>query len=144
MSTILVAVDGSECSLRALDSAVAFAERLGDEILLCHVVDLERAAEISAGAPQLAVESLAELRSESEKILSDAERRTGGRVTVRRRSVEGAPVDAIEVLAREVAPSFIAIGSHGRGGLARLLMGSVAEGLLRTASTPVMVVRCFR
>lgn len=62
-------------------------------------------------------------------------------VRVRHRLVEGQPVDEILRLAKETGCDLIVMGTHGRTGLGRMLMGSVAEKVVRTASCPVVTVR---
>ena len=137
---ILVPVDGSACSLEALDVAVGFAAALGSDVIVCHVVDLARAATLSGGEAQLVAGCLEELQAEARALVADAENRVAGRVPVSAQTAEGAPVAEIERLAAEIEPTFIVIGSHGRTGLSRLLMGSVAEGVVRSAPAPVMVI----
>jgi nucleotide-binding universal stress UspA family protein len=142
MKPILVPVDGSDCSMRALDFAVELASSLAAEIVVCHVLDLSRAAAMSGGAAQLVEESMELLRTEGKEILDRAVARAGAKVRVSTRVPEGAPVEQIERLAAELPATFIVLGSHGRTGLDRLLMGSVAEGVVRAASVPAMVVPC--
>ncbi|HEY1884205.1 MAG TPA: universal stress protein [Candidatus Cybelea sp.] len=142
MKPILVPVDGSDCSMHALDFAVELASSLGAEIVICHVLDLGRAAAMSAGAAQLVEESIEVLRAEGKEIIDRAVARAGSKVHVSARVPDGAPVEQIERLAAELPASFIVLGTHGRSGLERLLMGSVAEGVVRAASVPAMVVPC--
>jgi nucleotide-binding universal stress UspA family protein len=142
MNPILVPVDGSDCSRRALDVAVDFAGTLGAEIVVCHVADLSRAATMSGGEPQLVGGALEELQVEGAQILADAVKQIAGRVPASTRAGEGTPVEEIDRIASQIVPSFIVVGSHGRSGLRRLVMGSVAEGVVRAAPVPVMVVPC--
>jgi nucleotide-binding universal stress UspA family protein len=144
MNPILVPVDGSDCSRRALEVASSLAAKLDAAIVVFHALDLGRAAAMSGGEPQLVAGILEELRSESQRILSDAVKQVDGQVAISSRAGEGAPVEEIERVADEISPSFVAIGSHGRTGLERLMMGSVAEGVVRAAPVPVMVVPCGR
>jgi nucleotide-binding universal stress UspA family protein len=139
---VLVAIDGSDCSLRALDAAAALAKSLGTELVVCTVVDLARAAVLSGGAAQLVEESLELLQSESKEILAEAVKRAGATARVTTRSAEGEPTAEIERLATEIRPAFVVIGTHGRGGLSRAVMGSVAEGVVRRAPVPVIAVPC--
>ncbi len=136
---ILVPVDGSECSLQALDIAADFAGSLNAEIIVCHVVDLAKAARLSGGQAQLVQGCLEELQSEGKTILPLPLRALANASRLLR-IAEGIPVDEIERLAADIRPSFIVIGSHGRTGISRLMMGSVAEGVVRGAPIPVMVV----
>jgi nucleotide-binding universal stress UspA family protein len=137
---ILVPVDGSDSSWRALDVAANFAQRVGTELVVCHVVELAKAATLSGGQAELVAGCIEELEDEGKTIVAEAIERVRGRVRVSSRIVTGASVDEIERIATEIKPSFIVIGTHGRTGLNRLVMGSVAEGVVRGAPVPVMVV----
>jgi nucleotide-binding universal stress UspA family protein len=57
------------------------------------------------------------------------------------RSLKGSPAEAIVDCAKEVGADFIVMGTHGRTGLARVLMGSVAEAVVRQAPCPVVTVK---
>jgi nucleotide-binding universal stress UspA family protein len=126
--------------MRALDVAADLATNLGGELIVCHVVDLARAATLSGGQAQLVPGCIEEVESEGKAIVDRALARAGNRVSATSRIAEGAPVEEIERLAAEIRPNFIVIGSHGRTGLNRAIMGSVAEGVVRAAPVPVMVV----
>ena len=56
------------------------------------------------------------------------------------RIADGMPLDQIGRIAAEIRPGFIVMGSHGRSGVNRALMGSVAEGVARRSPVPVMIV----
>lgn len=137
---ILVPVDGSEHSLRALDVAIDLAESLRSGLVVCNVIDLARAAMLTGGQAQLVQGSLEEVEAEGKSIVEAALARVGARVPASSRIAQGTPADEIEHLAGEIRPALIVVGSHGRTGLTRAIMGSVAEGVVRTASVPVMVV----
>lgn len=137
---ILVPVDGSECSLKALDVAVEFARTLRAEIVIGHVVNLTEVALLSGGEAQLIPGCLEQEQEKGKSIVAEAVARIGDRVAVSERTEEGEPVEQIERIATEVRPAFIVIGSHGRNGISRALLGSVAEGVMRAAPVPVMVV----
>ena len=137
---ILVPVDGSGPSLHALDAAIEFAEERRDDLVLCHVVNLAKVAMLSGGEPQLLPGCLDECQTLSKAIVDEAVARVGGRVAVTTRSAEGDPVEQIKRLAVEIAPDVIVIGSHGRSGIGRAVLGSVAEGVMRIAPVPVIVI----
>jgi nucleotide-binding universal stress UspA family protein len=137
---ILVPIDGSECSLRALDAAVEFAADLRAEIVIFHVVNLADIALLSGGESQLLPGCLEQLETNGESIVAKSLARVRGHVAASSLTAEGEPVEEIERIAAEIQPAFIVIGSHGRTGLSRAVMGSVAEGVLRRAPVPVMVV----
>lgn len=140
MNALLVPVDGSECSLHALDVAADLAKRLGSDLMLCHVVDLGRAAGMSGGEPMLLQGCYEELQAEGSYILDQATTRVGGKVHVSRHPAEGAPIAEILRLETELSPVMIVIGSHGRSGFKRLVIGSVAEGVARESVVPVLIV----
>ncbi len=137
---ILVPVDGSEFSLRALDFAATLAADTNAELVILAVVDLARVAMLSGGQAQLIPGCLEEMRSEAQRIVEDACARVRATVYASTRVVDGLPVDQIEAVAGEIEPSFIVMATHGRSGLGRALMGSVAEGVVRRAPVPVMIV----
>ena len=137
---ILVPVDGSDGSFRALDTAVELANDLHADVVLCHVVSLANAALMSGGDAQLLPGCLEQVQRNGEAIVAETLRRISGRVDVSSRIAEGDPIDEIVRAAGRLRPAFIVIGSHGRTGLSRALVGSVAEGVLRRAPVPVMVV----
>jgi len=137
---IMVPLDGSQTSNRALDVAVDLAHALGAELILCNVVDLSKVALISGGQAQLVEESSEEVQAEGQRILDDGLQRVANRVPAATRIVAGTPVDDIERLAGELAPAFIVMGTHGRTGFRRAILGSVAEGVARRAPAPVLIV----
>jgi nucleotide-binding universal stress UspA family protein len=138
---ILVPVDGSEYSIRALDAAADLASTLHATLVICEVVDVNRAATMSFGEPQLVQGCIDALRVECEAGVKQAVERVTPRVAgVESRVATGNVVEEILKLATETGAKWIVMGSHGRTGLNRLLMGSVAEGVLRHAPVPVMIV----
>jgi nucleotide-binding universal stress UspA family protein len=108
--------------------------------VLCHVVDLGRAAGLTMGEPLLMGDACEALEGEGEYDLEDATKRVGAGVKVSSQKGEGAPIAEIVRLASEIKPRFIVMGSHGRSGFKRFFVGSVAEGVARDAGVPVMIV----
>jgi nucleotide-binding universal stress UspA family protein len=140
VAEILVPVDGSEYSTKALDVAIDLARALGAELVILHVVDPSRVAMLSGGLAQVIPQSLAEVQAEGRQIVEDAHRRVPPDVRASTRLVDGIPVDQIERIADEAKPSFIVMGTHGRSGLSRAVNGSVAEGVARRSPVPVVMV----
>jgi nucleotide-binding universal stress UspA family protein len=140
-NTLLVPLDGSKYSLAALDVAIDLAMPLRSKIVLCYVLDLTKAAAMTFGESQLVAGCLEALRAEGRDVLERASAyvRTRG-VDVEAKLAEGIVADEIDGAAAEFDASMIVMGSHGRSGLARLLVGSVAEGILRRSQRPVVVV----
>ncbi|MEF8777735.1 MAG: universal stress protein [Natronomonas sp.] len=135
---VLVPVDGSEPS----DDALAYAlEQFDDaEIVAIHVMDPVDSA--TAWGPGVADDWLSASKERSETILEEADAiaEDAGR-TVETDSVVGRPAHTIVEYADEHDIDHILLGSHGRDGLSRVLLGSVAETVVRRASVPVTVVR---
>jgi nucleotide-binding universal stress UspA family protein len=128
---ILVPIDFSDCARRALAQAHAWARWAPCELHVAHVVDgnVRDRASIEAGA---LAHGLGELERFAEELRA---------VAVEPHVIVGHPARAIVELAGRLGVDLIVMGTHGRTGLAHLLMGSVAEGVVRGAPCPVMCVR---
>jgi len=142
---ILVPVDGSATSEKALATALGLAKAFGSQLRLVHVV--EEMAYL-AGYDQFggySGELIRVMRETGRKILDEA----GARV-----AAEGVAVDSVlfdefgerlaETVAREAAAwqaDLIVVGTHGRRGMRRALLGSGAEQIIRLAPVPALVVR---
>jgi nucleotide-binding universal stress UspA family protein len=142
---ILVPVDGSPTATSGLDEAVRMAAPTGAEIRLLHVVD---AWTYSNGFETPAIyceEVLPRMRREGERILAEArERVTSAGVAVSMVLAEKVAHDVADLVvaeAKEWRADLIVIGSHGRRGFDRFMMGSDAERIVRSAPVPVLVVR---
>jgi nucleotide-binding universal stress UspA family protein len=138
MHTILYATDFSENAEPAFDLASALAAEGCGKLVVLHV---ERPPLTTlggtAGVPPIAPEY--DRRDAWEKLQRFQPTRPG--ITVEHRLEFGDPKVVILQIAREIAADLIVLGSHGRTGLRRLLMGSVAESVVRKASCPVLTVR---
>lgn len=137
---ILLAFDGSTCSRSALATALSLAKAEGAKLTLCTVVDPIQVADKNAPAPptQAALNAAcADAKSMLDEALSQA--RAAG-IDAETQLMEGEPAYEIDQYARQIAADAIVIGTHGRSGLKRLLLGSVAEETLRNSRVPVIVV----
>ena len=139
---ILLPVDGSDCSLRAVDHLIAHVAwfREMPEIHLLHVH-----SPIPIGRVQAHVgkETLhAYYLEEGQEHLTEAQKRldAAGRFHTTHIHV-GQPAEVIGKMAGEMACDLIVMGSHGRGGVAGLVMGSVANQVLHLAPCPVLLVK---
>lgn len=139
LKRILVPVDFSACSQKALAYALPLARQFGARIILLHVIEPyvpipEMSAvdweAIAAYARRDAEAELAKLRS---TIMDDVPMQLESRV--------GRADRAIVTAADELAADLIVISTHGRTGMGRVLMGSVAEHVTRYAHCPVLTVR---
>jgi nucleotide-binding universal stress UspA family protein len=138
---ILVAVDFEEGSNRALMEARTIAAGLGAPIALVHVYRVPLYAyptiePVPMPPPISAVDIQASARDAIAK-LAESFGVPPELALVR----EGDPADEILAAAREIDARMIALGTHGRRGLAHVLLGSVAEQVVRRSSVPVLTVR---
>jgi nucleotide-binding universal stress UspA family protein len=141
MNPVVVPVDGSDVSLKALGVAADFAHTVGAKLVICHVVDIAKAAAMTAGNVQFVGGCLEALRDEGRSIVQVAADRVRTLPpSVETRVLQGSPVEEILGIAGEVHAAWIVMGSHGRTGLGHALLGSVAEGVLRHANVPVIIV----
>ncbi len=143
---ILVAVDGSEPSKRAYAEALSLAADQHAALRVAHVIDLGVGLAPWAEMAFVNWESAeTALRKAGAAIIEDA-MAEAGRAGVEARSVTlETDVDdpAGEILAESTqwGADLIVMGTHGRHGLAHLILGSVAEGVVRRAGVPVLLVR---
>ena len=142
---ILVPVDGSPTSRRGLDEAIAIGKITGGSLRLLHVVD-ETSFAMSADAfGAYTGDLLTLLREGGEQILADAKSRVEeaglAADTVLRESLAGRVCDLVTAEAKAWPADLIVLGTHGRRGAERLLLGSDAEQTLRLAPVPVLLVR---
>lgn len=138
LERILHPTDFSDASLRAAEYAVEFAKRFGARLYLLHVIEdpLPTIAALGGYAP-----SREELQSFAATALSTwLDAFDTGSVAVERAYVHGHPFPEIVRFARDRTMDLIVIGTHGRGFSPHLLMGSVAEKVVRKAPCPVLSV----
>jgi nucleotide-binding universal stress UspA family protein len=143
LKTILVPTDFSDASQAALDYAKALAVPFGASIHLVHVMEDLLA---HAWAAEVYVASMPNLRDEIEKeareqltaMLAAEERQ---RFVVVTALLAGNPFVEIVRYAKAQAVDLIVIGTHGRGAIAHMLLGSVAEKVVRKSPCPVLTVR---
>lgn len=147
-SNIVCGVDGSELSAKALRHALGLAAKTGAKVTAVTVT--EPSVIVAPGAEIMMVDTgaiIAELdkvKAESAKtILEDAQglaKSTGAAIDTRH--VAGsAAADGILLAAKEAGADLVVMGSHGRRGLGRLLLGSQAQEVLAHAQIPVLVVK---
>jgi nucleotide-binding universal stress UspA family protein len=141
---ILVATDFSEIAESVVSQAIDFAKQLGASAVLVHsyeipiygfpdgilVAPADVAARISTGA-QMQLDGLAKRYGER-----------GVEITTSLRN--GLPWEEVNTVADEQKADVIVLGTHGRRGLARALLGSTAERILRTANRPVYVLHAAK
>jgi nucleotide-binding universal stress UspA family protein len=140
VKSIMVPLDGSEFSREALRTASELATALQAELLLVQVVD-------SASYPYLYSDPSTWKDPEQElsgvraglQGLADELKILG--INVRVEAVVGSPATTIARIAEDEGVSMIVMATHGRGGLARLVVGSVAEAVLQRVHLPIVMIR---
>jgi nucleotide-binding universal stress UspA family protein len=134
--TILVPTDGSAQSDAALDHAVGLARHHGAAVHLLYVADTNRDSLTAQGGRVIDA-----LEQEGERITSDAVDRVGADVEVVDAVETGGPVETILDYADSVGADLVVMGTHGRRGLDRYLLGSTTERVVRRSPIPVLTVR---
>ena len=144
LNRILVATDFSEASDSALTYGRELATRFGATLHVLHVVENVYANTLGAEnyvavAPGLQEQLEADARQRLEELLIDSDK--SGPATVPVVITATSPAFAIVNYAKDHAIDVIVTGTHGRGAFAHLIMGSVAERVVRFAPCPVLTVR---
>ena len=140
---ILVATDGSKYSTAAASEAIGIAKRNNAELTVVAVVPAELLAPVDIDFVTVSRQKLAdaemEVAEKNAKAVKDAAAKEG--VSAKAFVMTGKPADAIIETAKEQKSDLVVVGSHGRTGLDRLLMGSAAERVIVLATCAVLVVK---
>ncbi len=141
--TFLVPTDFSSCARKAAEEALMLAERFGGRVFFFHALDLAPsytvayAHELGVSVP-ISPPSPEEIEPEWEAFLSGLPLE---KLDWEKCTEEGQAATAIVHQAKHVQADIIVIGTHGRSGLPHMLLGSIAEKVVRTASCPVLTIR---
>ena len=137
---VLVPVDFSESSARALDVAVDLAARYGASLTLVHACETPVYGYSPAGA--IPFDYLTPLQDAAGRELREALAAIHARCPDARALLRsGVPADEILATAAERGADLIVMGTHGRRGIRHMLLGSVAERVVRASPVPVLTVR---
>lgn len=143
---ILVPTDGSETAQAAVDQAADIASKYGARLHALYVIDID-ATNVTLGTEQVErlkqgkLEEMPELRARAEDAtghVTDVAAAHG--VDVEEHVMIGYPVRAIRQFVEDNDVDLVVMGSHGRSGLSRVVLGSVSEKVLRQTHLPVLVV----
>jgi nucleotide-binding universal stress UspA family protein len=137
---IVVGIDFSEASDVALDEALALSTARNAELHVLYVDDHFRAPE---GGREAAEAALSRIEHHSTSRMEEL-RRGGKGISFQRMYSHfrlGAPAEQLVQLASDLDADLVVVGTHGRSGLQRLVLGSVAERVVRLARCPVWIVR---
>ena len=139
---IVIGTDFSDTSERALGYAVALAARLSARVDVVHAYGLPSFALPIEGAVMAGAGQAAELSSRlGEQLTAFVESHRTAGVPIAGHLRVGAPDDELLAFAAETGGKLIVVGTHGRTGAAHLLLGSVAERVVRRAPCPVGSIR---
>lgn len=142
---ILVPVDGSATSGRGLAEALKLAKLTGASVRLLHVVDELYAAVGMPGFAEANIDVLQLLKDGGQKVLGAAlQQAQAAQVPADCVLVESYSGRLHEIVAEQVknwGAELVVLGSHGRRGVGRMVLGSDAEQIIRSSQVPVLVVR---
>ena len=139
MGRTLVALDESPQAQNALDYALSIHD--GDEFVLVHVIDYsESITDPSRGGRGRMEGWYQKATEDAEELFDEAKERMGDGVSVTTIVRDGKPAGEILDCAEEYDVDQLVMGSHGRTGVARVLLGSVAEQVVRRSERPTTVV----
>lgn len=133
IATLILPLDGSPMAESALPYAEDLAQKLATEVILARAVPFAGAYVDERTPPTGEVEAKTYLQGVVDRLRAD-------RVAVQSRVLGGLPTEHILNLAKQTPQSLIVLTTHGRSALSRWFVGSVAEGVVRAAEVPVLVI----
>lgn len=135
-TTILVPYDFSEAAKEALKQARELGEKLGHRLVLLHVYTVPIV--VYPGIEPIAMPSLLdEVTKAASVAIQRVAAESGGVASLVR---AGDPAEEILAVIEETKPALVCLGTHGRKGIARWMLGSVAEKVVRASTVPVLTV----
>lgn len=138
---ILLPTDGSDHADEAVNCAVALAKKFGARLHVIHVIETPRLQDYGAffALPNI----LEELRKSGEAILKETSKyiRESGHQEIATDMPEGYPADEILEYSKQNKIDLIVMGTHGRRGFNRVVLGSISEEIVRRSPVPVLTVR---
>jgi len=128
--TIMVPIDGSKYSEKAEDIAISMAKDFQGRVVAVHIID------------EKLIYPFEILEEKGKKILENATNKGKNHgVEVDQVLIVGNPAHDMEKIVEKTGADMVVIGSHGKTGLEKLLMGSVAESTIKTVKVPVLLVK---
>ena len=142
---ILVPIDGSQTSTKALQAALQMSKASGGCVRIIHLIDASAYLSGPAGYLDFPSDLPSAMRSAGNKVLEDAANLAKA-IGVQAEthlydSFDGKLADVVSDAALQWKADLIVVGTHGRSGVGRALLGSGAEQILRLAPVPVLVIR---
>ncbi len=141
MKNILVAIDFSDSTVTVINQAIALAEVTSAQVWLIHVAAPEPDFIGYQTGPQTERDFMAhQYRDEHRQLQKWAEQLREKEIHVTALLVQGATIETILEKAQSLDVDMIVVGSHGKTGLYKLLVGSVSEGIIKGSHCPVLIV----
>lgn len=140
MERILIATDGSDAAVEAIEFGLELAREQGSEVTFVHVTTPIEFAVYPFGPVDSAPDEAPALEQDDALRVAMAKAAESG-VTAHPVSILGDPVIELPAYAERMAADLIVIGSRGLGGVTGALLGSVSRGVLKHADRPVLIVR---
>lgn len=143
MKTIVAALDFSDATPPVVDAASMMARSFGASLHLLHVMEPEPTYSAYGFTPEEfpAIHSFQkEAKTRAERALAAQKEKVTEGVTVHTELLEGNPLHELLTYAMKENADLVVLGSHGHGVVASVLLGSVAEGVVRKAEIPALVI----
>lgn len=129
-NTIMVPTDGSDYSKKAEDTALTLAKKLGSVVVAVHIID------------DKLIYPYEVLEEEGTAILHEVQRKGKEMgVDVHEILIVGSPTNDMAKITKKAGADLVVLSTHGKTGLERLIMGSVAESAIKKVSVPVLLVK---
>lgn len=142
LKRILVATDFSKHSQVALQYAAAFAKAFSAEVLLCHVLEKpDFISQLPPVAEDYFPPNLSQIQEQHARVQCEQALATTGLSNARVLLPHGNPTTEVVQAGKKENVDLIIVGTHGRTAITHLLLGSVAEKIVRSAECPVLTVR---
>ncbi len=135
---VLIAVDGSEHSMKVAEHGMNLSSQLGASIAVVFVIDTAKVNK-EGKSGRLPQEQIAKLKIEADKNINGIAKQFND-CKFERFLPEGKPSKEIVTIASDWGADLIIMGTRGRTGIKRLLLGSTAENTLRLSNTPILIV----
>lgn len=148
ISRIVVPIDGSENSMEAADYAVKMAEKYGSELSVVHVINIDQYLQAFGlyrlSYPDPVKKKVDEGKIEAQKWFTEVTRNAEQRKVHVKTEVIDSPLSVVAAIvnyAESEKADLIVIGTRGHSGISKMLLGSVASGVITYAPCPVLVVK---
>jgi nucleotide-binding universal stress UspA family protein len=147
-SSILVCVDNSKQSQKALSRAISVAEKFNSKLSILMVIDERQVNfwddteyEVGAERPQIHLKKESKIYQQAEKILNDLAKRAPSQINCVTEILVGDPARVIVNYSKKKKPDVVILGARGLGGFSKLLLGSVSSKVSDHVSSSVLIIR---